>query len=435
MFYQQNTTKINGGKITLYKRSDLAKSSWHYRIRFEQRDIRRSTKTTDLNEAKDIANDHFHECRVKLKEGLPIFDYLMKDVANEFLKGFDQKNITPQKRKQRKAFYKGMLKYWVELYGDKPINRISQKNIIEYLPWRLSYWTEGPGTHKKRPPQAKDIPSDTTLGFEFTSLKAVFNYALERGYIAHKQMPTIRYDEGERGTRPAFTLEEYRKIAGVARDRVRNAKGKPYYWKRWMTWHYFHIMVLTGIRVNEARNLKWKDIERITDKNGRDNIRLHVLETKRKKKPVVRRCIPFSLARFWFTRLRMRDWATNDDDLVFCKKNCQPYRDFSRGFNSLLKAAGLKQDRHGNPFTIYSCRHSHFTFQLFHGRGASLLEIAKNGGTSVKQLEDTYIKLDSTGSAHKLSGLDDGPRPDRRLFQSDKPPAEIIPYPDNRESA
>ena len=131
VLYQQNTTKINGGKITLYKRSDLEKSSWHYRIRFEQRDIRRSTKTTDLNEAKDIANDHFHECRVKLKEGLPIFDFLLKDVANEFLKSFDQKNITPQKRKQRKAFYKGMLKYWVELYGDKPINRISQKNITD----------------------------------------------------------------------------------------------------------------------------------------------------------------------------------------------------------------------------------------------------------------------------------------------------------------
>ena len=103
MFYQQNTTKINGGKITLYKRSDLEHSSWHYRLRFEQRDIRRSTKTTDLSDAKEIANDHFHECRVKLKEGLPIFDFLLKDVANEFLAGFDQKNITSQKRKQRNA--------------------------------------------------------------------------------------------------------------------------------------------------------------------------------------------------------------------------------------------------------------------------------------------------------------------------------------------
>ena len=49
--------------------------------------------------------------------------------------------------------------------------------------------------------------------------------------------------------------------------------------------------------------------------------------------------------------------------------------------------------------------------------------------------EVTYIKPDSTGSAHKLSGLDDGRRPDQHLLESDKPPAEIIPYPDTRESA
>ena len=125
MFYQQNTIKINGGKVTLYKRSDLEYSSWHYRLRFEQRDIRKSAKTTDLNEAKDIANDLFHECRVKLKEGLPVFDYRLNETAKEFLKGFDQKSITPQKRKQRKAFYKGMLKYWIEFLGEKAINRIT----------------------------------------------------------------------------------------------------------------------------------------------------------------------------------------------------------------------------------------------------------------------------------------------------------------------
>lgn len=442
MCYQQNTTKLHGGKITLYKRSDLENSSWHYRFRFSQRDIRKSTKTTALEEAKAIASDHFHECRVKLKEGLPIFDNLLKDVVSEFLKGFDHKNITPQKRKQRKAFYKGMLKYWVELYGNKTINRVSQKDITEYLPWRLSYWTKGPGKKKKRPPQAKDTPSDTTLEFEFNALGAVFKFALEKGYIAHHQIPSTKYEGASgRGTRPAFELREFLRLGRAARNWTYAAKGKPYFWKRWMTWHYVMIMAYTGLRVGEARRLKWKHLEPIIDQDGNRNYLIYVTETKRRKNDGHRESVPIHHARHWFKRLQKRSWHTGPDDHVFCKKDGSPYRDFSRGFNSLIGfgSGRYSRDRYGRKFTIYSLRHTYFTFQIFHGNNASLIEIAKNGGTSIKMLEDTYIKTDSRKSAHRLGGLDTtgetlGPM-EEAGGKSRPRPAKIIPYREARESA
>ena len=95
------------------------------------------------------------------------------------------------------------------------------------------------------------------------------------------------------------------------------AAGKPYHWKRWMTLHYFHIMVLSGMRVNEARYLKWSDREMFKDKNGETNIRLHVLETKRRGRPKRRAAVPFIRASYWFWSLGMRPWHTAEDDLVF----------------------------------------------------------------------------------------------------------------------
>ncbi len=66
-------------------------------------------------------------------------------------------------------------------------------------------------------------------------------------------------------------------------------------------------------------------------------------------------------------------------------------------FNSLIGfgSGRYSRDRYGRKFTIYSLRHTYFTFQIFHGNNASLIEIAKNGGTSIKMLEDTYFKTDS----------------------------------------
>ena len=442
MSYQQNTIKIHDDKITLYRRSDLQSSSWHYRFRFDQKDIRRSAKTANLEEAKGAAVDHFHECRVKLKNSLPIFDHLLKDVVTDFLKSFDHKNITPQKRKHRKAFYKGMLKYWVELYGDRSVNSISQKHITEYLPWRLSYWTAGPGKEKKRPPQAKDNPSDTTLEFEHNALGAVLHFALSKGYVAHHQMPKTKYEGSSgRGTRPAFELREFLRLGRMARNWTYAAKGKPYFWKRWMTWHYVMIMAYTGLRVNEARWLKWKHLEPITDQDGNANYLIHVQETKRQKQGGHRECVPIHHARYWFDRLQKRDWSTGPEDFVFCKKDGSPYRDFSRGFNSLIGfgSGRYSHDRYGRKFTVYSLRHTYFTFQIFHGNNASLIEIAKNGGTSVKMLEDTYIKTDSRKSAHRLGKLDTSserlaPMEEARK-KVQRQPAKVIPYPDGRESA
>ncbi len=160
------------------------------------------------------------------------------------------------------------------------------------------------------------------------------------------------------------------------------------------------------MRVNEARNLKWCDREVFKDKNGDTNIRLNVLQTKTRGKPRRRKSVPFIRASYWFWSLANRPWNTASEDLVFCKKDGTAYRDFSRGFNKMLESAGITHDRDGLKYTIYSLRHTFFTFQLYHGEGASLFEIAKTGGTSEKQLQDTYIKANSTLSAPKLRGLD-----------------------------
>ena len=232
------------------------------------------------------------------------------------------------------------------------------------------------------------------LEFEFNSLGAVFKFALQMGYMAYHEIPSTKYEASSgRGTRPAFELREFLRLGRAARNWTYAAKEKPYFWKRWMTWHYVMIMAHTGLRVGEARHLKWKHLEPIIDQGGNFNYLIYITETKRTKNDGHRESVPIYHARPWFDRLRKRNWHTGPDDYVFCKKDGSPYRDFSSDFNSLtgFGSGHYSRDRYRRKFTIYSLRHAYFAFQIFHGNNASLIEIAKNGGTSIKMLEDTYI--------------------------------------------
>jgi integrase len=91
----------------------------------------------------------------------------------------------------------------------------------------------------------------------------------------------------------------------------------------------------------------------------------------------------------------------DNDDYVFCNRDGTPVGSFKKSFESLLKAAGVETDSHGNRRTIYSLRHTYATFRLQEGVHQFIL--AKNMGTSTAMLEKHYGHTSNVASAAELT--------------------------------
>ena len=80
---------------------------------------------------------------------------------------------------------------------------------------------------------------------------------------------------------------------------------------------------------------------------------------------------------------------------------CSPIGSFKKGFETVLKEAGIEHDRYGEKRTIYSLRHTYATFQL--QDGVNHYALARNMGTSVKMLEQFYGHVANRAMASELT--------------------------------
>jgi len=144
------------------------------------------------------------------------------------------------------------------------------------------------------------------------------------------------------------------------------------------------IMANSGMRPTEAKNLRWKDVEYITDAEGSLIVSLWV-----RGKGKRRQLIAQPRTRLYLNRLRERTSFSNDEDPVFCNDEGIPIESFKKGFDALLKDAGLLHDRYSEKRAPYSLRHTYATFALIYGR-VSVYTLAVNMGTSVAMIEKHY---------------------------------------------
>jgi integrase len=169
--------------------------------------------------------------------------------------------------------------------------------------------------------------------------------------------------------------------------------------------NYVLILANTGIRVGEARNLKWRDIREIPASKGSNQPSDVALFVNGKTGPreVVART---SDVKTFFKRileLRTKELGKkpNNEDYVFCNRDGTPIGSFKKSFAALLKSADVEKDSHGEKRTIYSLRHTYATFRL--QEGVHQFVLAKNMGTSVAMLEKHYGHTSNIASAAELT--------------------------------
>ena len=178
------------------------------------------------------------------------------------------------------------------------------------------------------------------------------------------------------------------------------------YRERLMLCQYVLILANSGIRVGEARLLKWRDIEsqQRSELDGSEATDIIFwVKGKTGSRDVVARSKDVSdyLGRIWGLRKEEKDGEPSLDEYVFCHRDGKPIGSFKGGFKAMTEAAGVLKSSDGDKRTIYSLRHTYATFRLEENVSSYLL--AKNMGTSVKMLEQFYGHTVNRSNAAELT--------------------------------
>jgi integrase len=178
-----------------------------------------------------------------------------------------------------------------------------------------------------------------------------------------------------------------------------------------MAYNFMLVMTNTGMRPPEARNLRWRDIDVQSDRQGRTVVVLNV-SGKAKYRDLV---APASVAKY-FDIIRelfieAHEWrkpktppeelGPKPDDFVFTTFEGQSARTlYAFLIEDLLMKSELLLGSTGNRRSTYCFRHTYATFRLM--QGVDVYFLAKQMGTSVKMIETFYGHITPTKNAERI---------------------------------
>ncbi len=434
---------IRGGKITLYRRvGGISKSdgiyresdNWYAAIRVRgHKTVRRSLKTTSQEEAESIAEDLYQELIFKTKRGLSLKSRRFGLVCEGYLRQFESSvKLEKKLRANERTFSLHQLKrsksvirtFVIPFLGDKNIEDINDLDIEEYIQKRRVYWISGEGskldtvTYKRgrktitRPrikPETRE-PSYNTINKDLIILRKIYDYARMAKIIDGRQMPVIKSLPKPKNLivkKPSLSISQYRSLVRKLQWKIRKQKNARH--KRSNTLLYFYILVLanSGLRVAEAKNLKFKDISSFKDEDGNEHIKMFVhgkgksrvmVPLQRTKKYIA------SLKEFHRENASLFSWKYKDSMFVFSDARGKPIGTFKTQLDNMLAEWDLLYSEDGRKRTAGAFRKFYMTMRLIRG-GVDIYDLAKNVGSSVAVVEKFYAELEPEHIAQDLTRL------------------------------
>lgn len=391
------------GAIYLFKRADYKKPTWFCRVKVPNAKgyVSCSTKTTDEHVAFAFANDLFHKILARVHSGQDLHSKKVSSALDEYVAQL--KRIVPMKTsillkiqfcERMKAFFK-----------TQRLKDIDTKLLYEFLDWL-------------RDNSRRQALSANSIHRYNSDVKQFLNWCVERSYL--ENAPRFVKAKPSSNRRPHFDNKDWNKLVRHLREFVKDDHPRTVR-DRTLLVNYVLILANTGIRVGEARTLKWRDLREIKSNDGSNeqpNIALYVKGKTGAREVVVRT----PDVRTYFKRIlelrtvelkkeieketdpikaRNMKVRPSPDDYVFCNRDGTPIGSFKKSFAALLKSAGVETDSHGEKRTIYSLRHTYATFRL--QEGVHQFVLAKNMGTSVAMLEKHYGHTSNVASAAELT--------------------------------
>lgn len=274
MLSAQNT--VVPRKCHLYQRSNTLK--WSVRIKVDSGKWERfSTNEYDIDVAREKAMAMYFEAQVKAKNNLPqttrTFSAVAKAIANEL----EAKRGTAEWKDTYKSYIIIIRKYLIPFFKQTKLDNLKEK----YQGYKA--WTTEQNDNKPL--------ASSSLNKHNTSLKLIFDKAMERGWATVSSIPNLTKVEADKNRRPDFNRAEYILMIRAMRT-----------WKSKEThrgidkqihellYDYVLFLANSGVRPGkESLNLQWNNIAIQTSRDGNEIITANVGNYKGRSGKIRRR--------------------------------------------------------------------------------------------------------------------------------------------------
>ena len=362
---------------------------WQFRMWLsnERKHYRKSLRTKILSEALSKGEKLALELRVDMETGKQIFGITIEELFDLYIanreKDIGQGDGTITKGTWKTFPYK--LKYGCAMLGwNTKVSFIKQGDLEDYRQRRTE---QG---HK----------SIQTILNEQSQLNAMWEmgYKLGHSTFRHLDFKKIKRRSKIEKQRATFTDSQYKNLYRYMRTwaSAKECEDKEELLKRQMVQDMILILANTGMRIGEARQLRWghlSDEQTIVNKETDKKtflvyIHIPALITKTRQERSF-----FTAGREYFDRLYERQQFTNDTHLIFSMdgKKTLSNKEWGSIWKELMEGIGI-YNHYDEGLTWYSLRHFAITKKI--ASGVSIVDLSKIVGTAVGNIEKVYLDYD-----------------------------------------
>ena len=363
------------GSVVLYKRADHQKPNWTARLKIPNTEkfVVKSCKTTNDYDARRFAEDLYYELEGRSRRGEPI-------QSPPFRKVFElwSKAVEIETRIRNPKYINGNVRR-VELwplrflYGYSA-DLINDAVLSDYSEWRIK--------------QSVKPPALATLRNERNALNQLFRFAKRKGYM--REIPEIVIRAAKNTARPDIPEAEWHRLCEFLPEYVAAAVDSRRHRERLYLEQYILILGNTGIRVGEARRLRWRDISTTKTLTGDERLVLTVRGKTGEREVVCNDGVDVFLKTLATFRTDELNASPSPDEFVLSHKDGAPIGSFKKGFERAMREARILTGSDGKRRVPYSLRHTYATMRI--SEGVNVFQLAANMGTSVEMIEDFYGK-------------------------------------------
>lgn len=324
-----NTRTQVTDRVTVYPRGK--KKLYCAEFSYQGRHCRKSLKTTNLKQAKDLALDLDRELRTgtysEQRDDLPLEDARERFLSQKQTEGRAPRTLTR---------YRGELERFCEFARSHRSTRLSQVTphlIDKYRETRL---------------KTRQI---TTVNHECEVVKQWLEWCVTRHHLTSNPLGRMKFRKPVREPQPALKLSQVQEILTAATSRLQ---------------FILATLALTGCRIGELQHLRREDVDLknswlfIVSRPGAET------KTRRSRKLPLH---PQLLS-------RLQKKPSSQGDWFFCAEPSERYpagdhtitpKRINEEFQALLRRAGIPVGRKGRGYTLHSLRHFFETQCVNHG--------------------------------------------------------------------
>ena len=391
---REDSHLIMDGEVRLYRRANSKR--WQTAFSIDGHTVRVSTGKRNLEEAKEAARDAYLEYSFRHKNGLPVVSKRFTDVARLAIADMRKQLSAGLGKRVFNDYIVCIERYLIPFFGTRFITAIDYSSLQEFYDWRRE--------RLGREPKA------STLNTHNSALNRVFDEAVARGFLAHKDVPMLTNTGEASERRPDFSREEYRSMTRKLPHWIKQGKAGKSTDMRYLLRDYILILANTGMRHGtEAVNLRWKHVT-LFEENGLEYLEMSV-SGKTGRRDIICRSGTINYLKRIHERSQDIRHLTFDQLLrdrvdlpVFRLPDGSVTNNLRQTFRVFLNDTGLMTcPRTGQNRTLYSLRHTYATFALLND-GMDIHALAIQMGTSIGMIERHYSHLTPRLKKDMLTG-------------------------------